>query len=129
MPNKILIAEDEPSIVLSLEFLLRGAGYDVTVARDGKQALHAACLTRPDLIVLDIMLPELDGFEICCRVRETETLAHTKILILTARGRGSEIEKSLALGASAYMTKPFSTRELVRKIGELLAEPQPGTGQ
>jgi DNA-binding response OmpR family regulator len=129
MPNKILIAEDEPSIVLSLEFLLRGAGYDVTVARDGKQAWHSACLTRPDLIVLDIMLPELDGFEICRRVRETETLAHTKILILTARGRGSEIEKSLALGASAYMTKPFSTRELIRKIGELLAEPQRGTGQ
>ncbi len=129
MPNKILIAEDEPSIVLSLEFLLRGAGYDVTVARDGKQAWHSACLTRPDLIVLDIMLPLLDGFEICRRVRETATLGHTKILILTARGRGSEIEKGLGLGASAYMTKPFSTRELVRKIGELLAEPQPGTGQ
>jgi len=129
MPHKILIAEDEPSIVLSLEFLLRGAGYDVTVARDGNEALHAACLTRPDLIVLDIMLPLLDGFEICRRVRETATLAHTKILILTARGRGSEIEKGLALGASTYMTKPFSTRELVRKIGELLAGPGPGNGQ
>jgi DNA-binding response OmpR family regulator len=129
MSNKILIAEDEPSIVLSLEFLLRGAGYEVTVARDGNQALHAACLTRPDLIVLDIMLPLLDGFEICRRVRENETLGHTKILMLTARGRGSEIEKSLALGASAYMTKPFSTRELVRKIRELLAGPQSGKNQ
>ena len=129
MPNKILIAEDEPSIVLSLEFLLQYAGYDVTVARDGKQAWHSACLTRPDLIVLDIMLPLLDGFEICRRVRETATLGHTKILILTARGRGSEIQKGLELGASTYMTKPFSTRELVRKIGELLAEPQPRASQ
>lgn len=129
MSHKILIAEDEPSIVLSLEFLLRGAGYEVTVARDGNQALHAACLTRPDLIVLDIMLPLLDGFEICRRVRENETLGHTKILMLTARGRGSEIEKSLALGASAYMTKPFSTRELVSKIRELLAGPQSGKNQ
>lgn len=124
MSNKILIAEDEPSIVLSLEFLLRGAGYEVTVARDGNQALRTACLTKPDLIVLDIMLPLLDGFEVCRQVRENETLGHTKILMLTARGRGSEVEKSLALGAGAFMTKPFSTRELVRKIGELLARPQ-----
>jgi len=124
MSNKILIAEDEPSIVLSLEFLLKGAGYEVTIARNGNQALRMSCLTRPDLIVLDIMLPLLDGFEVCRRVRENETLGHTKILMLTARGRGSEVEKSLALGADAYMTKPFSTRELVRKIGELLARPQ-----
>jgi len=124
MSNKILIAEDEPSIVLSLEFLLKGAGYEVTIARDGNQALRMACLIRPDLIVLDIMLPLLDGFEVCRQFRENETLGHTKILMLTARGRGSEVEKSLALGADAYMTKPFSTRELVRKIGELLARPQ-----
>ncbi len=129
MSNKILIAEDEPSILLSLEFLLRDAGYEVTIARDGNQALHMAGLTRPDLIVLDIMLPLLDGFEVCRRVRENEILGHTKILILTARGRGSEVEKSLALGASAYMTKPFSTRELVGRIGELLAQPQGGQNQ
>lgn len=119
-PKKILIAEDEPSIVLSLEFLLRNAGYEVTVTRDGNEALRMSEREKPDLIVLDIMLPLLDGFEVCRRIRGNETLGHTKILMLTARGHESAIEKSLALGADAYMTKPFSTRELVKKINELL---------
>ena len=120
MSSKILIAEDEPSIVLSLEFLLRGAGYEVTVARDGNEALRMAECIRPDLIVLDIMLPLLDGFEVCRHVRENGALGHTKILMLTARGHKNAVEKSLTLGADAYMTKPFSTRELVKKINEML---------
>lgn len=121
MSSKILIAEDEPSIVLSLEFLLQGAGYEVTVARDGNEALRMAERIRPDLIVLDIMLPLLDGFEVCRHVRENGTLGHTRILMLTARGHKNAVEKSLMLGADAYMTKPFSTRELVKKIKEMLA--------
>ena len=118
-----MIAEDEPSIVLSLEFLLQGAGYEVTTARDGTAALRMAESTRPDLIVLDIMLPLLDGFEVCRRVRANGLLEHTKILMLTARGHERAVEKSLALGADAYMTKPFSTRELVLIINDLLSPP------
>lgn len=120
MPSKILIAEDEPSIILSLEFLLQGAGHAVTAARDGNEALRLAECIRPDLIVLDIMLPLLDGFEVCRHVRKNGMLGHTKILMLTARGHESAVKKSLMLGANAYMTKPFSTRELVKKINELL---------
>lgn len=120
MPKKILIAEDEPSIALSLEFLLRGVGYEVAVTRNGNEALQRCAQDRPDLVVLDIMLPLLDGFEVCRRIRENENLGHTKILMLTARGHESAVKKSLMLGANAYMTKPFSTRDLVRTISELL---------
>ncbi|MDP2241712.1 MAG: response regulator [Burkholderiales bacterium] len=122
-PQRVLIAEDEPSIVLSLEFLLQGAGYEVTTARDGTAALRMAESTRPDLIVLDIMLPLLDGFEVCRQIRANALLGHTRILMLTARGHQRAVEKSLTLGADAYMTKPFSTRELVLIINELLSSP------
>jgi DNA-binding response OmpR family regulator len=118
--KKILIAEDEPNIVLSLEFLLTHAGYGVTVARDGAEALRLAGELRPDLIVLDIMLPVVNGFDVCAEVRRRSELGHTKILILTARGREAEAQRGLALGADAFMTKPFATRELVRKVSELL---------
>lgn len=121
MGKTILIAEDEASIALSLEFLLKGEGHEVILAHDGKEALRAAALARPDLIVLDIMLPLTNGFEVCRRIREDRDLGRTKILILTARGYQSEVEKSLALGADAYMTKPFATRELVKTVRELLA--------
>ena len=124
MAQRILIAEDEPSIVVSLEFLLRGAGYEVTIARDGEQALEAAARLKPDLMVLDVMLPAVNGFEVCRRVRHQPALRHIPILFLSARGLESEIAKGLALGATAYMTKPFATRELIRTVGELL-----GTGK
>lgn len=120
-PKRVLIAEDESSIVLSLEFLLQEAGYEVMVARDGNEALRMAESTGPDLIVLDIMLPLLDGFEVCRRVRQNGKLWHSKILMLTARGHENAAGKSLMLGANAYMTKPFSTRELVKTVRELLA--------
>lgn len=119
-PKRVLIAEDEPSIALSLEFLLQGAGYEVTTARDGNAALRLAESIRPDLIVLDIMLPLLDGFEVCRQVRANKLLGHTRILMLTARGHERAVEKSLALGANAYMTKPFSTRDLINLISKLL---------
>ena len=119
--KKVLIAEDEPSIALSLEFLLHGAGYEVTIAQDGDEALRMAAQVKPDLIVLDIMLPIMNGFEVCRRVRKNGDLGGVKILVLTARGRRSEAEKTLALGADAYMTKPFATRELVKRIDELFA--------
>lgn len=121
MAAKILIAEDEPSIVLSLEFLLKNAGHDVTVARDGDEALRMIASSPPDLLVLDIMLPITNGFEVCRRIRETPACASIRILMLTARGRDSEIRKGLDYGADAYMTKPFATRELLGTVAELLA--------
>ena len=119
--KKILIAEDEPNIVISLEFLLKEAGYEVAIARDGLQALDLAGTLRPDLIVLDVMLPALNGFDVCRRIRGSSEVKDTKVLMLTARGRESEVEKGMAAGADAYMTKPFATRELVKVVAELLA--------
>lgn len=119
--KKILIAEDEPNIVISLEFLLKEAGYEVAIARDGSQALTLAGALRPDLIVLDVMLPALNGFDVCRRLRGSREGKDMKVLMLTARGRDSEVEKGMAAGADAYMTKPFATRELMRVVAELLS--------
>ena len=116
----ILIAEDEPSIVVSLEFLLRNAGYEVAVARDGEEALRLIGTIRPDLIVLDIMLPSVSGFEVCRSIREDRSTRDTRVLMLTARGRESEMQKGMAAGADAYMTKPFSTKELMEVVKRLL---------
>jgi DNA-binding response OmpR family regulator len=105
---------------VSLEFLLRRAGYEVVVARDGREALEAVHRLKPDLVVLDVMLPAVDGFEVCRRVRCAPALQHIPILFLTARGLKNEIAKGLALGATAYITKPFATKELVETVAELL---------
>ena len=120
MTRRIVIAEDEPNIVLSLEFLLKKAGHDVSIARDGETALRLAREARPDLIVLDLMLPLVDGFEVCHRIREDPALRETKVLMLTARGRQSEVARGLEAGANAYMTKPFATRDLLNAVAELL---------
>jgi two-component system alkaline phosphatase synthesis response regulator PhoP len=119
----ILIAEDEPNIVLSLEFLLKGAGYEVAVARDGAAAIKLATTLQPDLVVLDVMLPLLDGFEVCRRIRGGPATRDAKVLMLTARGRESEMEKGVAAGANAYMTKPFATKELVEMVTGLIGPP------
>jgi two-component system alkaline phosphatase synthesis response regulator PhoP len=120
MAHKILIAEDEPNIVLSLEFLLKEAGYVVAIARDGSEAIRLAVTLHPALVVLDVMLPSVNGFEVCRHLRENRETGDIKILILTARGRETEVEKGLAAGAHAYMTKPFATRELVNAVADLL---------
>lgn len=120
MTSKILIAEDEPNIVLSLEFLLQDAGYEVAVARDGAAAIKLAAALHPDLVILDVMLPLLDGYEACRRIRGNPATRDTRILMLTARGRESEMEKGIAAGANAYMTKPFATKELMAKVAALL---------
>jgi len=121
MPHKILIVDDEPNIVISLEFLMKREGYAVGVARDGVEALAAIARERPDLVLLDVMMPGKTGFEVCQAVRADPTLAGTRILLLTAKGRETDIAKGLALGANGYMTKPFSTRELAQRVRELLA--------
>ena len=120
MSAKILIADDEPNILLSLEFLMKREGYQVLVARDGQQALDAILQQRPDLVLLDVMMPIKSGFDVLQAVRERDELAALRILMLTAKGRDTDMAKGLALGANDYMTKPFSTRELVDKVRRLL---------
>lgn len=120
MSLKILVADDEPNIVISIEYLMKREGYTVLVARDGQEALDMIARERPDLVLLDVMMPKKSGFEVCQAVRASEELQATKILILTAKGRDTDLAKGLALGADAYMTKPFSTRELVQKVAEML---------
>jgi len=120
MNLKVLVADDEPNIVISLEYLLKREGYAVLVAKDGQEALDAIALERPDLVLLDVMMPKKTGFEVCQAVRANEALQSTKILMLTAKGRDTDVAKGLALGADAYMTKPFSTRELVLKVAQML---------
>ena len=118
--RKLLIADDEPNILISLEFLMKREGYEVILARDGQEALEAIERHKPDLVLLDVMMPVKTGFDVCHEVRSHETLRDTRILMLTAKGRDTDIAKGMALGANAYMTKPFSTRELVDKVRELL---------
>jgi len=120
MQTKILIADDEPNILISLEFLMRREGHEVHVARDGQEALDMLRSVRPRLLLLDVMMPRKTGFEVCQEVRQDEALKDTLILMLTAKGRDTDIAKGLALGANAYMTKPFSTRELAAKVRSLL---------
>jgi DNA-binding response OmpR family regulator len=120
MSKRILIVDDEPNIVISLEFLMMREGHEVRVARDGEAGLAAVRTHRPDLVVLDVMMPKLDGFAVLEAVRSDPSLAATRVLMLTAKGREAEQKKGLALGADAYMSKPFSTRELVDKVKELL---------
>lgn len=118
--KKILIVDDEPNILISLEFLMKREGYDVILARDGQEALDAIGREHPDLLLLDVMMPVKSGFDVCHEVRASEALKDTLIVMLTAKGRDADIAKGMALGADAYMTKPFSTRELVDKVAQLL---------
>jgi DNA-binding response OmpR family regulator len=117
--SKVLIVDDEPNIVLSLEFLMKQQGYETRVARDGEEALAEIERFRPDLVLLDVMLPRRDGFAVCQKLR-AEGWSDLKILMLTAKGRDVEIEKGLALGADGYVTKPFSTAELVARVADML---------
>ena len=120
MTKRILIVDDEPNIVISLEFLMKREGFEAEIAVDGEAALEAVARSKPDLVVLDVMLPRLDGFEVCRRIRADPDSRSVKILMLTARGRETEVARGLALGADAYVTKPFSTRDVVAQIRRLL---------
>jgi DNA-binding response OmpR family regulator len=121
MPKEILIVDDEPSIVVPIQFLMEQQGYTVMVAENGEGALDIIYKYKPDLILLDIMLPRIDGYEVCEIVRLDPRYRDIKIIFITAKGREVEIAKGLALGADAYITKPFSNTELVSKVKELLA--------
>lgn len=121
MSHRILIVDDEPNIVISLEYLMKKEGFDIAVATDGEEALRLAAEFHPDLILLDVMMPKKSGFEVCESLRADPATAGVKIIMLTAKGRETEVTKGLALGANAYVTKPFSTKDLVLQIKSLLA--------
>lgn len=119
---KVLVVDDEPNIVLSIEFLMQQAGFDVATAEDGESALQSVAETPPDLILLDISLPGISGFDVLEQLRGDPQHVRLPIIMLTAHGREVEREKGLALGADDYVTKPFSTQALVEKVKTLLAE-------
>jgi len=122
--KKILIVDDEPNIVTALEFLLQRSGYEVLLAQDGEAALRQVEQHAPDLVLLDVMMSLKSGYEVCQRMREHPDWQHIKIIMLSAKGRDAEVNKGLSLGADYYLTKPFSNKELVAKIDELLAPGQ-----
>jgi len=118
----VLIVDDEEYIVTSLEYVMKGAGYEVVVAYDGDQAIEKVKETGPDLLILDVMMPKLDGFEVCKKIRANPLWESIRIIMLTAKGRDSERDKGISLGADAYMTKPFSTRDILKRVTELLGD-------
>lgn len=120
MPGKVLIVDDEANIVISLEFLMEQAGYTVDVARTGEEAIEKIDNFQPDLVLLDVMLPGVNGFDILQRIRQHFTLHQMAVIMLTAKGREVEVTKGLALGANAYITKPFSTRDLLAEVRRYL---------
>lgn len=116
----ILIVDDEPNILLSLQFLMKKAGYDVRTAKDGEQALAEIASAKPNLVLLDVMMPKLDGFTVCQRIRANPDWQDVRVIMLTARGRDIEREKGLAIGADDYITKPFSTKDAVDRVTALI---------
>ena len=122
MPKRILIVDDEPNILLSLEFLMKRAGYEVKTASDGDAALEALEEEPPNLILLDVNMPKRNGFEVCQLIRANPEWKDVRIIMLTAKGRDVEREKGLSLGADGYITKPFSTKEVVDTVQEFLAD-------
>ena len=122
MTKEILIVDDETNAVVPIQFLMEQQGYRVMIAERGEDALDLIYQYKPDLVLLDIMLPGIDGYEVCEIVRLDPNFRNVKIIFLTALGREVEIARGLALGADAYITKPYSNDELVTKVKELLEE-------
>jgi DNA-binding response OmpR family regulator len=120
--KRVLIADDEPNIVISLEFLMGQVGYQTRVATNGQEALDLAASFRPDLVLLDIMLPAKRGYEVCQRLKSEPATRDIKVIIVSAKGRDVEVAKALELGADAFIAKPFSTRALVAKVQEMLGD-------
>ena len=118
--KKVLVVDDDPYILMSLEFLMKKSGYDVMVARNGTEALVLVDKQLPDIVLLDIMMPDVDGYQICKHIKKLDKLKHTKVVFMSAKTKETDIQKGYDLGASLYIIKPFSTRELVKKIKELM---------
>jgi DNA-binding response OmpR family regulator len=122
MSKKVLIADDEPNIVVSLEFLMKQNGYEVRTVSNGEDALRAVSEFGPDLILLDVMMPRMSGYDVCQKVRENPAWQGIRIIMLSAKGRDVEVTKGVAVGADAYVTKPFATRELIATVAQMLGE-------
>ena len=120
MTKKILIVDDEPNIVISLEFLMKREGFQVSIASDGDAALEQVAAQQPDMVLLDVMMPKKNGYEVCQLIRANPEWQDMKIIMITAKGRDTEMAKGLAMGADAYMTKPFSTKDLVANVKKML---------
>lgn len=118
--KKILVVDDDPYILMSLEFLMKKNGYQVMIARNGTEALEAINTVKPNLILLDIMMPDVDGYSICKHVKSKKDLKEIHVVFLSAKTKETDIQKGIDLGASLYITKPFSTRDLMKKVNELL---------
>jgi DNA-binding response OmpR family regulator len=118
--KKVLVVDDDPYILMSLEFLMKKNGYDVMVARNGTEALDLVEKQLPNIILLDIMMPDVDGYEICRHIKKTPKLKHTKVVFMSAKTKEADIQKGYDLGAALYITKPFSTRELTKQINQLM---------
>lgn len=119
--HNILIVDDEPNIVMSLEFLMRKNGYQVGIARNGTEALAAIAETPYDLVLLDVMMPDVDGYQVCRQLRQHPDHADTKVIFLSAKSREVDVQKGYEVGANLYIPKPFSTRQLMEKVRELLS--------
>ena len=130
MPDQasVLIVDDEPNILLSLQFVMKKAGYDVRTAKDGEEALAEIARAKPNLVLLDVMMPKLDGFSVCQRIRATSAWKDVRVIMLTARGRDVEREKGLMLGADDYITKPFSTKDATERVAAVLAKVDAASG-
>lgn len=124
MAHSMLVVEDEPNVVLSLRVLMERAGFDVRVAGDGAAALREVERAPPDVMLLDVMLPERDGYDVCRTVRANPDWSGVRIVMLTAKGRDADRDRGLAAGADAYVTKPFSTRDLVDRVRTLVGMEQ-----
>jgi DNA-binding response OmpR family regulator len=122
MSKRVLIVDDETNIVISVEFLVKQAGYELEIAQDGEEALAKVAGFQPDLVLLDVMMPKFNGFEVCRRIRENSAWQDIKIVMLTAKGREAEVTKGLALGADAYIIKPFSTKDLMAEVKRQLGD-------
>jgi DNA-binding response OmpR family regulator len=120
--GSVLVVDDEPNIALSLEYLMREQGFEVRVARDGEAAIAALQEARPDVVLLDVMMPGKDGYEVCQLIRATPEWKDVRVIMLTAKGRSIEQEKGLALGADDYITKPFSTRTVVERVQQYMTD-------
>ncbi len=124
----VLIVDDEPNILLSLQFVMKKAGYEVRTAKDGEEALAEISRAKPDLVLLDVMMPKLDGFTVCQRIKTTPEWKEVRVIMLTARGRDVEREKGLSLGADDYITKPFSTKDATDRVAAVLARAEAASG-
>lgn len=119
--KKILIVDDEPNIVMSLEYTFKKSNYEVFIARDGQEALEILKTNYPDVIILDVMMPMVDGYATLEQIRKDSNRSHTKVMFLSAKNKESDIAKGMALGADAYLTKPFSIKKVVEQVEELLS--------